>query len=385
MKIAVNALYLIPGKVGGSEIYLRELLAALARVDRENQYLVLTNREARGALALGENFREIPQPVSGRNRPLRAFWEQAVLPGLVRREKIDVLHSPGSAAPLRLPCASVVTILDLIYLRFPETFPFWTRAMVRFLTAASARAADAVIALSEYSRDEIMWELDVSWDRIHAVPLGGGSVSASRLSPEERVDLLRPLGVRGPFILTVSAAHPHKNLMRLIEGFYRWRCSGGRHQLVVAGIKHDRHFRRLWRRVERMDLEGEVVFTGWISEELKSVLFAQAAMFVYPSLLEGFGLPVLEAMRLGLPTACSAVPSLDEVAGDAAERFDPYSTSEIARALEACLNDFALREKLGKAGPAQAAKFSWEKTARATLEVYARALEIKASRRRIHM
>jgi len=381
VKIGINALYLIPGRVGGSEIYLRELLAALGRVDRENEYLVFSNRESRGNLELPENFREISLRVPASVRPLRVFWEQLVLPRLARRHRLDVLHSPGSAAPLRLPCASVVTVLDLIYLRFPETFPRGIRGLVRWLTAASAATADAVITLSEYSRDEVMWELDVSWDRIHAVALGGGTISPSGLPRGERIRLLREMGVEGPFILCVSAAHPHKNLSRLLEGYYRWRLDGGRHQLVITGVKHSRGYRRLEEIVSRMELGGEVVFTGWIPEECKRAIFAEASLFVFPSLLEGFGLPVLEAMRSGVPVACSAVPSLDEVAGEAAWRFNPYEPGKIAEAIRECLSNEELRRRLREAGEAQAARFDWDETARLTRQIYSRAKQMREEKR----
>ena len=156
MRIGINALYLIPGRVGGSEIYLRRLISALARIDRENEYIIFTNRENRGSFELGDNFREHHCPVRALIRPHRIAWEQMVLPYRARQHGLDVLHSPGFVAPLFARCPSVVTILDLIYLEFPETFPFLARLWMQLLVRHSARRARAIIALSRYSRDEIL-------------------------------------------------------------------------------------------------------------------------------------------------------------------------------------------------------------------------------------
>jgi len=369
MRIGINALYLIPGRVGGSEIYLRRLISALARVDRENEYVVFTNRENRGTFELGENFIEHHCPVRGLIRPHRIAWEQLVLPWRARRRRLDVLHSPGFVAPIFVHCPSVITVLDLIYLEFPETFPFLARQWMRFLVRHSARRARAVIALSRYSRDEILWELDLPFWKIRAIHLGGGEEQPPPISPGEEDKVLGKYGITPPYLLTVAASHPHKNLVRLLEAYYRLE-EKDRCQLVIVGVRHNRYGSRLLRMVERYDLGGRVVFTGWVSEREKEVIYTRASCTVFPSLLEGFGLPVLESMRHGVPVACSDLPSLAEVAGEAARLFDPYSADSIAAAVRECLNDPDLRRRLIEKGRKHAAGFTWEETARQTLEVY---------------
>jgi glycosyltransferase involved in cell wall biosynthesis len=369
MKIGINALYLIPGRVGGSEIYLRRLVSALARIDRENEYVIFTNRENRGTFELGENFIEHHCPVRGLVRPHRIAWEQLVLPWRVRQRRLDVLHSPGFVAPLFAPCPSVITVLDLIYLEFPQTFPFLARQWMRFLVRHSARRARAVIALSRYSRDEILWALDVPHWKIRAIYLGGGEERATPAAPGEAKEVLEKHGITPPYLLTVAASHPHKNLVRLLEAYYRLE-EKDRCQLVILGVRHNRYGGRLLKTVERLDLAGRVVFTGWVEEREKEIIYTRAACTVFPSLLEGFGLPVLESMRYGIPVACSDLPSLAEVAGEAVCLFDPYSADSIAAAIRDCLSDRGLRERLIEKGQAHAAHFTWEETARQTLEVY---------------
>ncbi len=369
MRIGINALYLIPGRVGGSEIYLRRLIPALARIDRENEYVLFTNRENRGTFELGDNFVEHHCPVRGLIRPHRIAWEQLVLPWRARQRRLDVLHSPGFVAPLFSPCPSVVTVLDLIYLEFPETFPFLARQWMRFLVRHSTRRARAVIALSEYSRDEILWALDVPFWKIRAIHLGGGEDLMVPPAPGEAEKVLLRYGISSPFVLSVAASHPHKNLVRLLEAYYRME-EKERYQLVILGVRHNRYGARLLQTLNRLDLSGRAVFTGWVPERDKEIIYSRATCTVFPSLLEGFGLPVLESMRHGVPVACSDLPSLAEVAGEAAYLFDPYSADSIAAALRACLFDRDLREQLIARGRAHASKFTWEKTARKTLEVY---------------
>ena len=375
MRIGINALYLIPGRVGGSEIYLRRLISALGRIDSENEYVVFTNRENRGTFELADNFQEHHCPVKALIRPHRIAWEQMVLPYRARQHKLDVLHSPGFVAPLFCPCPSVVTILDLIYLEFPETFPFLARQWMKFLVKHSARRARALISLSEHSRDEILWALDLPYWKVTAVYMGGGERSLTVPPPEERPKLLREHGITSPYILTVAAAHPHKNIARLLEAFYHFSNQRQQYQLVIVGVQHNRYSHHLKQVVERLDLSDRVIFTGWIPGRVKEAIFAEAAMMVFPSLMEGFGLPVLEGMRSGLPVACSDLPSLAEVAGDAAHLFDPYSVADMSRALEECVTDEKLRERLIDKGKTHAAHFTWDKTARDTLKVYYKAVE----------
>ncbi len=365
MIIGINALYLIPGRVGGSEIYLRRLLAALAELDRDDEYIIFTNRENRGSLCPAPNFREYYCPIRALIRPERIAYEQLVLPFLARKLRLDLLHSPGSVSPLFLPCSSVVTVLDLIYLSFPETFPLPARLAMKFLVARSARRSEAVIALTGYSRDEMLWAFDLPKDRVTVIPLG---VERRAEKEEGGEEVLKDQGITSPYLLCVAAAHAHKNLFRVLEAFCR--LPPGDRKLVIMGVKHNRYFQHLLRMTERLGLLDKVIFTGWVTEEEKRIVYRGADLMVYASLLEGFGLPVVEAMSAGVPVACSDVPSLSEVAGEAAYLFNPYSVQEITGAMETCLNKNSLRRELIRKGKKHAARFTWPETARRTLALY---------------
>ena len=365
MIIGINALYLIPGRVGGSEIYLRRLLAALADLDRENEYLIFTNRENRGTFSAGPNFREYYCPIRALIRPERIAWEQLILPFLARRLRLDLLHSPGSVSPLFLPCPSVVTVLDLIYLSFPETFPLPARLAMKFLVARSARRSEAVIALTGYSRDEMLWSFDLPADRVTVIPLGVERWGGEEIGGE---GVLKDRGINSPYLLCVAAAHAHKNLYRVLEAFYR--LPPGNYQLVIMGVKHNRYVHHLRKMVERLGLGDKIIFTGWVTEKEKRIIYRGADLLIYASLLEGFGLPVVEAMSAGVPVACSDGPSLAEVAGEAAYLFNPYSVEDMTRAIAACLRSPSLRLDQIRKGKKHAAKFSWPETARRTLALY---------------
>jgi len=245
---------------------------------------------------------------------------------------------------------------------------------MKFLVKHSAHRAQALIALSDYSRDEILWALDLPFWKVNSVYMGGGETISTPPPPEERAELLREYGIISPYILTVAAAHPHKNIARLLEAFYHFRDEMRQYQLVIVGVQHNRYSQYLKEVVERLDLSDHVIFTGWIPGRVKEAIFADAAMMVFPSLLEGFGLPVLEGMRSGLPVACSDLPSLAEVAGEAAYLFDPYSVEGISRGLKACIANDHLRAELIEKGRSHAAGFTWDKTARNTLDVYYKAV-----------
>ena len=227
-----------------------------------------------------------------------------------------------------------------------------------------------MIALSGYSRDEMLWELDLPPKKVRVIPLGAPERESDGLSPEGRKAVLSRHGLSAPYILAIASAHPHKNIMRLLEAFYHLRQKGLPHRLAVVGVRHGRYFGELRKACDRLEIAGDVVFTGWIPEAGKEAILSGADLLAFPSLLEGFGLPVLEAMRFSVPVACSDAPSLLEVTGDAAYLFNPYSVEEIARALEACLTLPELRRDLIEKGRKQAAKFSWEKTARRRFDLY---------------
>jgi glycosyltransferase involved in cell wall biosynthesis len=370
MRIGLNTLFLVPGAVGGSETYARSLVTHLGRIDRHNQYLLFTNRENSDTFGLaGGNFQEIICPIKASFRPTRILWEQVVLPFQARRHRIDVLHSLGYTAPVMAPCRSVVTIYDLNFLRHPEDFSRISALTLRALVPLAARRSDHIITLSENSLREIVSSLRVSREKV-SVTYPAANQYGARLESTDAKQIRQVYGIHGRFILTVAASHPHKNLRRLLEAYKILRTKySTEHQLVMVGLKGRDHT-RLLKSIAVLSLQGKAVATGWIPAASLASLYGAADVFVFPSLYEGFGLPVLEAMEHGIPVVSSNVPSLCEAAGDATIAVDPYDEESMAAAVHRVLVDQALRESLIEKGYQHSSSFSWEKTARQTLAVY---------------
>jgi glycosyltransferase involved in cell wall biosynthesis len=354
LKIGINALYLIPGAVGGTEIYLRELLKALAQIDRENEYFVFRNLETGADLTPhAANFHDTPQCLHARFRPARILWEQTILPLEASRYRLDVLFNPGFTAPVFAPCPCVTTFHDLQHKRHPEHFRWFDLPFWNVLLWASARTARRLIADSQATGADLERFYPFTRDRVRVVPLG---VERAFFS----LDRSRVENV----VLCVSTLHPHKNIGRLIRAFAAWKSDS---RLVLAGMRGFQTA-QIESLIRELALKDRVQLTGWIPRRDLLGWYARARAFVYPSTFEGFGIPVLEALAAGIPVACSEIAPLREVAGDAALYFDPASEEQIAAALARVTRDETLRIRLTVDGPLRARMFSWEETARLTRE-----------------
>jgi glycosyltransferase involved in cell wall biosynthesis len=360
MKIGINALYLLPGAVGGTEVYLRQLLQAIAREDDENEYLVFTNRETGPDLVPeSPRFRCCPQGVTAVNRPARILFEQFRLPAALTRERVDVLFNPGFTAPCFTRVPMVTVFHDLQHVRHPEHFkridlPFW-----RLLLWQSAKRSQRLIAVSEATRKDILeYYADLTPDRVVTIHHG---------VEDEFFRIERHVEETNPYLLCVSTLHPHKNIERLLRVFQQIRMQRPSLRLVLAGMRGF-HTARIEHLVQTLRLASGVTITGWITREELYRLFAGAKLFVYPSTFEGFGMPVLEAMAAQVPVACSAIPSLREIAGDAALFFNPTSECQTQSAIERLLADPEAAQAQVARGNMQARQFTWEKAARRTVE-----------------
>jgi glycosyltransferase involved in cell wall biosynthesis len=354
-RIGVNALYLIPGGVGGTEIYLRELLAALARIDSQNEYFVFTNRETGADLTPRQgNFHWKPQDIGAKSRPLRIAWEQTILPLEALRLKLEVLLNPGFTAPILTPCPCVTVFHDLQHKRHPEYFRWFDLPFWRFFLWASAHRAARIIAVSDATRADLLRFYRVPTKRIHIVHHGVDSAL---------FDLHRERLER--FVLCVSTLHPHKNIDRLIRAYARERRD---YRLVLAGMRGF-HAEAIDRLIYELDVGDRVTLTGWISRAELYDLYDHALACIYPSTFEGFGMPVLEAMAAGVPLACSDIPPLREVAADSALYFDPLKEDAMASALARISSDESLRDDLSRRGRRRAQTFTWERAARETLDI----------------
>jgi glycosyltransferase involved in cell wall biosynthesis len=367
MNVGINLLYLLPGIVGGTATYALSLLEALAGTDPDNHYFVFVNRESSDlGLVDADNFSVISCPVPARVRALRYAYEQVILPNTVRRYRLDVMHSPGYIAPLRLGCSSVVTIPDLNYLAIPEVFTPVRRWVFENLVPRSAQAADAVLTISEASRCQIVEKLSVSPEKVRVTHLAAKGRAIP--NPESGPGIIRELGIKDRYVMAFSSQSPHKNIDGLLRAF-RLLATEEPVQLVLVGHEPERG-QPLRELVVALELTDRVVFAGYRSDDDVARLFDGATGFVFPSFYEGFGIPVLEAMEAGVPVVCSNAASLPEVAGDAALLFDPADLRAMAFALHVVLQSPSEREQLIARGRRQAGRFSWQTTAQQTLSVY---------------
>jgi glycosyltransferase involved in cell wall biosynthesis len=361
LRIGVNALYLIPGGVGGTEIYLRSLLAALAEVDERHVYFIYANAETESDLVpASPRFHFVQTGVKARFRPGRILFEQAGLARLLRRDAIDVLLNPGFTGPVSFGAHSVTVFHDLQHKRHPEFFRWFDRPFWNLLLWASATRSRGLIADSEATAVDLVRYYPQTAGKVAVVPLGVDEKLfriGERRCPEQHPE---------PYLLTVSTLHPHKNIERLMRAFALFRASRSEFRLVVAGFKGFAA-RELAVTRRELGLQESVRFTGWIPREDLYSLFEHADACVAPSLFEGFGLPVVEALAAGIPTACSAIAPFEEIAGDAAVRFAPESVEEIAEAMRRITSDENFRAVARVQGPARARLFDWRSSARLTI------------------
>jgi glycosyltransferase involved in cell wall biosynthesis len=357
------------------EIAARELIPQLiSEAPPGMRFTAFVNRETAAAAdgPWGELLPAVTVPVSARNRVQWVLGEQALLPSLARRAGIDLVHSLASTAPLWGRFRRVVTVHDLIYARFPETHAGIRDLGMRVLVPLAVRRAHRVIVDSRSTREDLMTVLGTAPAKIDVVPLGlGVSQRATRLTADEmraRLDI----GAR-PVVLSLSAKRPHKNLAALIGALARIPVES-RPVVLLPGYPTV-HEQELRQRAQAAGVTDSVRLLGWVSGEEVEGLWDVADAFVFPSLYEGFGLPVLEAMARGVPVACSNTSSLPEIAGDAALLFDPHDETAIAAAIQRLLGDPVESERLRRAGIARAGHFTWQHTARLTLESYARVLD----------
>jgi glycosyltransferase involved in cell wall biosynthesis len=372
MHVGLNLVFLVPGETGGMETYARELITALVDEEPEIRLTAFVSREAAHDTAAPWNTIEcVTVPVDARNRSQWVRGEQQLLPRLAERHGVDLLHSLGNTAPAWGAFRRVVTINDVLYRIYPEVHGGLRGLGMRVLVPLAARRSDRIIAPSTNTRDDLVRLLSVPAGKVDVV-LDGVRHPDERAS-ESPIEVRARLGLGArPVVLTVSAKRPHKNLARLLEAIAL--IPPERRPVLLLPGYATRWEAELTRRAAELGIEGDTRFLGWVGTTDLEALYNAADCFIFPSLYEGFGLPVLEAMIRGVPVACSNRSSLPEVAGDAALLFDPERPEAIAEAITILLLDPAERERLIAAGRTQAAAFSWCRTAAATADVYRRAL-----------
>jgi glycosyltransferase involved in cell wall biosynthesis len=367
MRIGVNLLFLIPGVSGGVQTYAVSLLRALENLDSDNEYFIFLNREAAQIdLPTKPSFRYVICPFSASSRLTRYLWEQSYLPIKAAMLKLDVLHSPGYVGPIHAPCARILTIPDTNWVDIKETIPVLRRLILGFVSKNAARTSDRVLTISHFSKRRISEHLGISSDRIEVTHLGPRPAMPGG-EAKDWSDISQSYGIAGPYIVVFGGLSPHKNIRGLIDAYSHVKSELSHSLLIIghlppdiSGIPEARSH----------DGAGQIIATGYVPDDHVLPLLSHADLFLFPSWYEGFGLPVLEAQQVGVPVACSTAGSLPEVAGESAVFFDPHSTEDIGRAIRETLADKDLLLELRRKGYLNLSRFSWEKTARETLDIY---------------
>ncbi len=364
------------GEPTGVGRYLRNILREMTSLAPDIGFRVYLDRN--GDDGLGEHPRIDRRRRGGARGSNVVAWTQWVLPAMIRREPVALVHFPFYTMPLLLDRPSVVTIHDITFSLHPEWFPWKARISFAALAPWSARRARLVLTVSECSRRDLIARYGLDPSRVAAVPLAADRSFTPRSAAEVR-EVTGRLGLATPYLLHLGSLHPRRNLERLLEAFALLADRRPDLRLVLAG-----RVEAPWTRIEPIVAArapaGRVIHLGYAREEDLPALITGAAALVFPSLYEGFGLPVLEAMACGTPVVTSNVSSLPEVAGEAALLVDPRSPAAIASAVTSILDEPALARRLREEGLKRAGRFSWRLTAERTLEAYRSVLAGAAGR-----
>jgi glycosyltransferase involved in cell wall biosynthesis len=355
--------------LGGNETYASNLIEALAEVDTQNRYTLYVTRQA----AIDRYAHRWPNVTIRKTLPHTPLVRiPLTLAAELRRRPIDILHVQYTAPPLA-PCDTVVMIHDLSFEHIPETFKRRSWMQLRLTVRRTARSASHILTDSEYSRQDILRTYRLPPERVTTTPLA----ASSRFKPVRDRGVLDKYGISGDYILAVGSIQPRKNIARLIRGYTRMlsQHSDNAPRLVIVG-KRAWLFEDTIRAAAISSANDKILFTGYVPERELAALYTGALCFAYPSYFEGFGIPLLEAMRCGTPTITSDRTCFPEVVGDASLIIDPF-----AAGLWRMISDVALREQLRSRGFVQSSLFDWRKTARLTLDVYEEVFHAKAQRK----
>lgn len=366
MRVAIDA-HVVGERESGNETYVVNLLRALATNPAGNSYQVLTPHPDR----LGAILALPPSATIVRVWPAASVLRIPFgIPAAVGRQHSEVLHVTYVAPPV-VSCPTVVSVHDLSYLAYPQSVSPRTRLILTVLVRASMRRAARVIAISAFTKQDLVTRYGIAEEKIAVIHLAAGP-AFHVLDDAGRQRL--PEGVSEPYVLAVGNLEPRKNLARLIEAFAAVAFEPGVTAKLVLVGKSKGQEASLARLVEQHGLRERVVFTGFVEEDQLVLLYNRAALFIYPSLYEGFGLPPLEAMACGCPVVASNVTAIPEVLGDAALLVDPMSVSAVAEAMREVLRRDHLARDLRARGLRQAARYSWARVAERTREVYSDAI-----------
>ena len=364
MRIGLNLLYLIPNKVGGTETLARELVRGLAKLDKKNAYYIFCNNENYPTFSDTSRIRRILIPINARNRALRLMVEQTVLPFVAQKYQLDVIHSLGYITPLACRCRKIVGIHDLNWYYHPEDFGLIERNVLRLLVTLSAKMSDKIIALSQASKKSIVKVLKVKKDKVEVLY----GCTPKLATPGPRKSLVK-FGIDKKYLFTVLAAYPHKNLIGALRAFRILIEKGHDILLVVAGLG-GRASDLTSTYIKQAKIGDRVKILGYVESKDLSTLYKYCDVYIFPSLYEGFGIPILEAFSFGKPVVSSGSFSLKEVVGNAGIVTDASKPKIFAHDIERVLKNKTLRAKISLLGNKRTLLFSSSRMAKKAVHIY---------------
>ena len=369
--IGINSLFLIPGKVGGTEIFFRKQVEGFSKLKTKNKFIIYSNNENASIFDnLPNNFFIYKTGINATNRLIRILYEQIILPILLIIHKVDLLHSPGYTTPIFTHCKKITTIFDLNYYFYQEDFSLLQRSVFSILIPLGARFSNKIIVHSNQSKKEMVKVLKLTKNKIEVVYGGVPEDFKKDISSKVAIKVVRKYGIEPPYILANASSHPHKNLKSLFLSFVELsKNKKFEHKLVLLGI-HGKAHEGLDEIVKKNSLQERIIFTGWIDHSDTKYFNKAADIFVMPSLYEGFGLPTAEAMACGVPVIASKYSCVPEIADGGALIVDVKKPKEISFAIKKLLKSSRFRKKLTIQGIHRGKTFSWTKMSKKIYNLY---------------
>jgi len=371
MRIAIDAR--MGDTRGGIGVYIRELISHLADIDKKNKYFVIVNKHSdENFISFTDNFKILESSITRKHYFIKDLWNLFFLPFLLKANNIDIYFNPRYVLPIfKGNIKMVVTIHDMISIMYPEIWRGISGFRIRNYIKISSQRADIIITISSWAKKDIVRILKVPKNKVKVI-YNGINKKLFKPIPDLSLQRLvkRKYGIRKKFILTVGPLGRRKNHNRLIDAYSNLpEYIREDYQLILTGEKKGA-YNNLLKKASKTCPAKDIVFTGYIPEKEMPMIINAASLFVFPSLYEGFGIPLLEAMACGTPILASNVSSIPEVVGDAALLFDPYNVNEMANAIDRAINDKDLRQKLVQRGFERIKKYSWENSAKEILGVF---------------
>ncbi|MBN2146114.1 MAG: glycosyltransferase family 4 protein [Anaerolineales bacterium] len=368
MRIGIDTTPL-PQRPVGAGNYIIQLVRALLRQPGSDEFVIFAQRATAPLLGLAESPRLQLVVLPDKHPALRLLWEQTIFPILVKRYRIDLLHSLHYTFPLLYPGRRVVTLHDMTFFLFPHLHTPDKRYIFRFFIHTSARLADALVADSESTRQDAMRIARIPAKKIFTAQLGVTEEFHPIHDPAHLAEVRQKYSLPGRFVLYVGLIEPRKNLPSLLKAFSMIASRIPQHHLVITG-RMGWMVADVMKQVEALDLQHRVHFTGYVEQADLPVVYNMADLSVYPSIYEGFGFPVLESMACGTPVITTNVSSMPEIIADAGIQLSPQDTAGLAQAILALIESPEQRRVLAEKGLQRAAQFTWDRTAAQTLAVY---------------